>query len=171
MMQKIKLISDEGSKTFEVSPLISQANRFLITTYCLLLLDKHNTLTPDFIVTPEDIEDVISSLGSIGINELKVRYTTLLEHGLTSCNFSRIWCKIQISKGFLEVEMISFCHPGTRRFHFLLNNLTRLSGIEFVVSESNDRIINAVTPMMRLKFERKRLVSVIDSRKQALGRV
>jgi len=167
-MQKIKLISDEGSKIFEVTPLIRQANRFLITAYCLLLLDKHNTLTPNFVVTNEDIEDVIASLGSIGIRQLKERHAILLEHGLTSCNFSRIWCKIDITNGYLEVEMFSFCHPETRRFYFLLNNLTRLTGTEFVVNESNYRIINAVTPIMQLKFERKRLVSVINSRKRAL---
>ena len=167
-MQKIKLISDEGSKILKITPLIRQANRFLITTYCLLLLDKHNTLPSDFVVTNEDIVDVIDSLGSIGVGELKARYANLLEHGLTSCNFSRIWCKIDISNGYLEVEMISFCHPDTRRFYFLLNNLTRMTGTEFVMNASNDRIINAVTPIMQLKFERKRLVSVIDSRKQTL---
>lgn len=159
------------SNVYEITPLIRLANRFLITAYCLLVLDKHNTLTPDFVVTNEDIEDVIASLGSIGIRQLKERYAILLEHGLTSCNFSRIWCKINITNGYLEVEMFSFCHPDMRRFHFLLNNLTRLTGTEFVVNESNYRIINAVTPIMQLKFERKRLVSVIDLRKQALKSV
>ena len=168
-MQKIKVISDEGSKIYEVTPLIREAKMFLAITYGLFLLDKHNTLQSDFIVTKEDIEDVIASLGSIGIDQLKVRYISLLERGITSCNFSRIWCKIDISNGYLEVEMINFCHPDTRRFYFLLNNLTRMTGTEFVMNAGNSRIINAVTPIMQLKFERKRLVSVIDSRKRALG--